>query len=282
MAKRTKQVGGATREWVTFDDPADEGRTWQVDVTFLLSSWECIFGCGCQGIWTEPTPELVHGCCTYGAHFTDKADREHVVRVSKTLGPDEWQYAKLGRKRGIWEKVEPDPDDEDDTPEWKTRVVDDACIFLNRTDFAAGPGCALHLHALNTGHHFSEYKPEVCWQVPLRRIDDEQDDGTVISRLTEFGRDGWGEGGDDFGWWCTEAPEAFTGSQPVYRSMAEELRLMLGKKLYRQVAAYLDERHRSKVAPPLLHPAEVPVALTRKHAGTNGSGNGRRRASSRR
>ena len=82
----------------------------------------------------------------------------------------------------------------------------------------------------------------MCWQVPLRRIDDEQDDGTVISTLTEFGRDGWGEGGDDFAWWCTEAPEAFIGASPVYESMEVELRKMLGKKLHRQVVEYLDGR----------------------------------------
>jgi hypothetical protein len=255
---------GAAREWVTFEDPVDEGRTWQIDVTFLLSSWECIFGCGCQGIWTEPTPELVHGCCTYGAHFTDKADRDHVVKASKTLTADEWQFKKLAAKKGVYEKVEPEPDDEDDTVEWKTRTVKDACIFLNRPGFAAGPGCALHLHALNSGRHFSEFKPEVCWQVPLRRIDDEQDDGTVVSRLTEFGREGWGEGGEDFAWWCTEAPEAFTGRQPVYRSMEVELRKMLGKKLYRRVAAYLDARRRSKTSPPVAHPAAVPVTIGRK------------------
>jgi hypothetical protein len=257
---------GPAREWVTFADPGDEGRTWQIDVTFLLSSWQCIFGCGCQGIWTAPTPELVHGCCTYGAHFSDKADRDHVAKVAKTLTADEWQYKKLAAKKGIYEKVEPEPDDEDDTPEWKTRVVKDACIFLNRTDFAAGPGCALHLHALNTGKHFSKYKPEVCWQVPLRRIDDDQDDGTVVSRLTEFSRDGWGEGGEDFGWWCTEAPEAFTGTQPVYESMAVELRTMLGRKLYQQVVDYLDGRRRSKAFPPVEHPAAVPVTLGRKRA----------------
>jgi hypothetical protein len=270
-SKGTEQHGpgngsgaGPAREWVTFADPGDEGRTWQIDVTFLLSSWTCIFGCGCQGIWTAPTPELVHGCCTYGAHFSDKADREHVVKVSRKLGPDEWQYAKLARKKGIYEKVVPEPGDEDDTPEWKTRTVDDACIFLNRPGFAAGPGCALHLHALNVGRHFSEFKPEVCWQVPLRRIDDEQDDGTVISRLTEFGREGWGEGGEDFGWWCTEEPDAFVGARPVYESMAVELRKMLGKKLHRQVVTYLDGRRADKAFPPVRHPAEVPVALGRR------------------
>jgi hypothetical protein len=96
----------------------------------------------------------------------------------------------------------------------------------------------------------------VCWQLPLRRVDEEQEDGTVVSTLTEFARDGWGEGGDDFAWWCTEAPEAFTGSEPVYQSLSVELRKMLGSKLYRRVAAYLDERRRARPAP-VGHPAEV-------------------------
>ena len=38
----------AAREWVSFDDPEEEGRRWQIDVTFLLSHWRCIFGDGCQ------------------------------------------------------------------------------------------------------------------------------------------------------------------------------------------------------------------------------------------
>ena len=264
MSARKANGAGPAREWVTFADPVDEGRTWQIDVTFLLSNWQCIFGQGCQGIWTEPTPELVHGCCTYGAHFSDKADRDHVVKAARELTADEWQFAKAGRKKGIFERAEEDDDEERGPKEWKTRVVKDACIFLNRPDFAAGPGCALHLHALNTGRHFSKYKPEVCWQLPLRRIDDEQDDGTVISRLTEFGRDGWGEGGEDFAWWCTEAPEAFTGRQAVYESMSVELRTMLGKQLHRQVVAYLDARKGSKSIPPVTHPAAVPVSIGRK------------------
>jgi hypothetical protein len=99
----------------------------------------------------------------------------------------------------------------------------------------------------------------------LRRIDDEQDDGTVISRLTEFGREGWGEGGDDFAWWCTESPDAFVGKVPVYESMGPELELMLGRKLARQLVAYLDARRKAAKAFPVVpHPAEVPVHLTRK------------------
>ena len=100
-------------------------------------------------------------------------------RSPKTLTDDEWQFAQGGRKKGIYEKV--GQGRRRQATEWRTRLVDDACIFLNRPGFAAGPGCALHLHAMNTGEHHSELKPEVCWQLPLRRIDDEQDDGTVIS-----------------------------------------------------------------------------------------------------
>jgi hypothetical protein len=251
----------ASREWVTFADPKEDGRTWQLDVTFLLSSWQCIFGAGCQGVLDQKAPELVLGCCSYGAYFADTDDRDHVVRIAAELTDDEWQFAKRGRAKGIYKKM---GRDEDGNREWHTRLVEDACIFLNRLDFAAGPGCALHLHAMNTGQHHSEVKPEICWQLPLRRVDEDQEDGTVISTLTEFGRSGWGEGGDDFAWWCTEEPEAFTGKEPVYRSLEAELRKTLGKKLHRQVVEYLDARFEASDFPPVAHPAAVPVEITRK------------------
>ena len=111
----------------------------------------------------------------------------------------------------------------------------------------------------------------MCWQLPLRRLDDEQDDGTVVSTLTEFGRTGWGEGGDDFAWWCTEAPEAYTGSEAVYQSMGVELRKMLGKRLYTAVVEYLDARAADVTFPPVRHPAAVPVKITRKRNKLNGA-----------
>jgi hypothetical protein len=251
----------AVREWVTFPDPKDKGRRWQIDVTFLLSNWHCIFGNGCQGVLTEKAPELVLGCCSYGAHFSDVADRDQVARAARELSADEWQFAKAGRKKGIYEKA---GKDDDGVMEWRTRLVDDACIFLNRDGFAAGPGCALHLHGMRTGQHHADLKPEVCWQLPLRRFDEDQDDDTVVTTLTEFGRTGWGEGGEDFAWWCTEAPEAFTAVEPVYVSMRAELRKMLGKRLYRSVVDYLDERAAVGATPPIPHPATVPVSITTK------------------
>ena len=252
---------GPAREWVSFDDPREDGRTWEIDITFLCSSWDCIFGSGCQGVYTEPTPELVQGCCSYGAHFSDRGDREHIERLVEDIPDDLWQFAKIGKKQGIAAKV----GKHDGKTDWRTRLVDDACIFLNRPGWKSGPGCALHQWGMRTGIHHSELKPEICWQLPLRRVDDPQPDGTVISRLTEFGRDGWGEGGDDFGWWCTEAPEAFVNARPVYRSLEPELRIMLGDTLFRHLAAYLDERVASRPAP-VVHPTEVKLLARRAKA----------------
>src|ERR1700741_1624132 len=87
-------------EWVTFDDP-DELRTWVFDVTFLLSGWNCIFGHGCQGVLTGPAPELVQGCCSYGAHFTDDDDVARVKEAARTLSDDDWQFAAAGRRAGV-------------------------------------------------------------------------------------------------------------------------------------------------------------------------------------
>src|SRR5882672_9454943 len=120
-------MAGPTREWVTFEDPKEEGRTWQIDVTFLLSSWECIFGRGCQGVLTGPAPELVQGCCSYGAHFTDAEDIARVEAAAQTLTVENWQFRAQGRKRGIWRKTAAGED--------VTRLVDDACVFLNRPGF---------------------------------------------------------------------------------------------------------------------------------------------------
>jgi hypothetical protein len=197
---------------------------------------------------------MVQGCCSYGAYESEKKVKEKVEKIAKRLSDDEWQFKDLGLKKGVWASAGKD--------EWRTRLVEDACVFLNRPGFEAGPGCALHLHAMLTGEHFSETKPTVCWQLPLRAVDREEEDESTTTVLTEFGRDGWGEGGEEFAWWCTEAKEAFTGGEPVYKSMEAELRKMLGDAVYEEVAKYLDVRLGSGT-PPMPHPAEVPVSLGR-------------------
>jgi hypothetical protein len=220
-------------EWVSFEDPEEE-RTWVFDVTFLTSNWTCIFGGGCQGVLTGPAPELVHGCCSYGAHFVDGADRKRIEAVAATLTPKQWQYHAKAKKGGIARKNR--------AGETMTRVVNGACIFLNRPGFPTGPGCALHQVALAQGKQPLELKPEVCWQLPLRREDTVGEDGHVTTTISQWERRHWGAGGAEFHWWCTEAKEAFVGARPVYLEMAPELTAMVGKKVYRRLTSYLDER----------------------------------------
>lgn len=214
------------------------------DVNFLLSSWECIYGRGCQGVLTGPAPELEQGCCSYGAHFTDAADAARVRAASKTLTDEEWQYAKLGRRKGVVAT------EADGTR--TTRIVDQACVFLNRPGFPAGAGCALHLAALRRGLKPLELKPEVCWQLPLRREDFTDSTGWVVSTIGPWGRRHWGEGGSEFHWWCTEAPEAFCAAKSVFESLRDELVAMVGARVYRRLASYLRERQSKSV--PLPHP----------------------------
>lgn len=241
---------GSAHEWFSFED-AEEDRTWVFDVTFLLSPWTCVFGRGCQGVLTGPAPELVQGCCSYGAHFTGDDDVARVSAAALTLTPGQWQFRAEGRRRGVVK--------EDASGDTVTRMVKGACIFLNRVGFAAGPGCALHLGALERGERPLDAKPDVCWQLPLRREDEAADDGHVTSTVRQWDRRHWGAGGFEFHWWCTDAPEAFVGHQPVYREMEAELVELVGEGVYGQVAAYLDERAAGPGVP-LPHPAARPRA----------------------
>jgi len=231
---------GDAHEWVSFEDP-EEDRTWLFDVTFLRSGWHCIFGRGCQGVLTEAAPELEQGCCSYGAHYTDEADVTRVELAAATLTAEQWQMKPRARQ-GVT-KIGRDGSK-------MTRITDGACIFLNRPGFPGGAGCALHRAALERGQPPLDLKPDVCWQLPLRRDDATEDSGHVTSRVTQWDRRHWGGGGSEFHWWCTEAREAFTGSQPVYRDMRNELVAMVGPLVYEMLAAYLERRD----GVPLPHP----------------------------
>jgi hypothetical protein len=249
-------------EWVSFEDPSEE-RTWVVDVTFLSSSWRCIYGAGCQGVLTEPTPERMEGCCSYGAHFSDEADAERVSAAAGTLSAEQWQFrAKGRRKTGMLKR--------DSKGVMTTRLVGGACIFLNRPGHPGGAGCALHRAAIDRGIPPLELKPEVCWQLPLRREDTVSANGHVTTSLGEWGRRHWGEGGKEFDWWCTEAPGAFSARVPVHRSLRDEIVAIAGQDVYDLLASYLESRtaQRGRGASLLAHPtvrkrAASPIAESR-------------------
>ncbi len=133
-----------------------------------------------------------------------------------------------------------EPVEDDDEGRRMTRVVDGACIFANREGHPGGIGCALHAYALRVGLEPLETKPEVCWQLPVRREQEwiDRPDGTRILRstLAEFDRRGWGEGGHDLDWYCTSSPEAHVGGEPMYVSYRPELVALIGDTAYAELA----------------------------------------------
>lgn len=229
-------------EWLSFEDPREQ-RTWMFDVTFLTSAYTCIYGRGCQGVLTEPAPELEQGCCSYGAHFVDDADVADVTAAAARLTRAQWQLK--GRARGGFLVT-------DDEGTRTTRLVDGACIFLNRPGFAAGAGCALHQGALAAGERPLDWKPDVCWQVPLRLQEHVDDHGYVTSTLREWKTRDWGPGGQEFAWWCTDSADAFVSHRPVYVHMRDEIVTLVGEEVYDLLAVELRRRSRRTLLP---HPA---------------------------
>ncbi len=229
-------------EWLSLEI---DGATYLFDVTFLLSTWTCLFGRGCMGVLTGPAPELSHGCCTYGAHFVDKDDRKKIKRLATELTDDEWQFRAVADELG-------GPIHKNGTGEWVTHTVDDACIFLNRVDSPMGAGCALHLAALHRDERPLDWKPVVCWQLPLRLDEHAENDGHSMHILREWKRRDWGEGGAEFHWWCTETDEAFVGDRRVYETLRDEIVELVGEEPYDALCKVLEQR-RIEVALP--HPA---------------------------
>ncbi len=204
------------------------------DVEFLLSNYHCIYGQGCQSIDTEPDPTETIGCCLHGAHFVDRRDRDRVREKAALLSDDDWQHRARARDRGGAIKKK--------GGEWMTRKAKGACVFLNDADFAGGGGCALHLGAARRGERPLDWKPAVCWQLPIRLDVHTDDYGYETVLVRAWHRRDWGPGGVEFGWWCTEAPETYNAPAPVYLNAATELIELVGEDIYRQLAAELATR----------------------------------------
>jgi hypothetical protein len=229
------------REWIEFADPADAEHWIRADLTWLCSRWTCIFGRGCHG---TVAGQASTGCCNHGAYFTDRADQKRVTHFVAKLTRRDWQFYDLGRTKDAAKLRFTEKGEEGSRR--KTRIVDGACIFANREDHPGGIGCALHAYALRTGLNPLQTKPEVCWQLPVRREQEwiDRPDGTRILRstLAEFDRRGWGEGGHDLDWYCTSSPEAHVGHEPMYVSYAPELTELIGRDAYDELAKLCAKR----------------------------------------
>ncbi|MEU2347200.1 hypothetical protein [Modestobacter sp. NPDC049651] len=261
------------REWLEFPDPADPDHVVRADLTWLTSAWTCIFGRGCAGIVEGRADD---GCCDHGAFFTDEDDLARVEASVAELTAADWQRAgEVGRDRAAW--TEPDTltepaDGEEAEQALRTRTVDGACVFLNRPGFPAGAGCALHAMALRTGRHPLETKPDVCWQLPVRReqewVTRPDDTRVLVDTIGEFDRRGWGPGGHDLHWWCTGSPAAHVAAQPLVETYGPELVALIGRPAYDELRRLTEARlDQGLVAPHPASPRPVPVELHRRRPG---------------
>lgn len=277
------------REYYEFLDPEDSLHVFQIDLTWLESAYRCTFGSGCKGI-DAAMPSV--GCCTHGAFLSDDTDRaelEDAVAQMQASG-DFWELAELvdsvessgAAPAGtashsdvpgylVWDEL--DNEEGEPEPALKTAVVRGACIFANRGERDGfSPGCALHQWALAEGKDLTWAKPEVCWQLPIRRVEDYEDrgDGQEILRttITEYGRRGWGNGGEDFDWYCTTSPSCHGGDELMWHHHERELEVTLGAAAWQHLRKVLVAREAGGVAGLVPHPATAAARAARKATGS--------------
>ena len=200
----------------------DGGTVWRFDRDFLMSRWTCLWGRGCQGIGPEPAEELSLGCCSIGADLGDEDEARMIAALAATLEPALFERHPEAAEVGIFR----------DGSRTHTRVVDGACIFLNRPGFPGGAGCALHLAAIDAGESPVEWKPSVCWQLPIKVDWKSGDDETEVATVRRWTRRDWGAEGETMAWCCTEGSTAYVGDRPVIESLGAELEAVVGPAVF--------------------------------------------------
>ena len=233
------------RDWVEFENPANPEEIFKCDLTWLTSYWQCIYGNGCCGIDADK-PDA--GCCSDGAYYTGKEDEKRVFEAAKKLTRADWQFYDQARPKKVGGKLQITEIGLD--KDRKTKKIKDSCIFLNRVGYEAPGytgsfGCALHHLALKEQVHFVDTKPDICWQLPIRRSWETReygDEQITVVVIGEYTRTAWGEGGADFDWYCTSNSEAHVGRVPVYQSSEVELTKMMGSKGYAELVKLCDSR----------------------------------------
>ena len=208
--------------WAEFETP--DGDQWRVDLGFLGSGWNCIWGNGCRGIGPEADPTHVFGCCTLGAEFADLDDARNVAAHAAFLDEKHFQFAAEAAEGGIFANDQ----------RTATRVVDGACIFLNRPGFSGGAGCALHQAALADDEPARDWKPIVCWQLPFR-IDVEPATKLVAQPVHIVRRWARADFDDDdetppIAWLCTEDDAAYRAEGSALDRHRDDLVELLGEE----------------------------------------------------
>jgi len=214
---------GLMTEW-DVEEIVDGDTVWRFDASFLRSNWTCIWGRGCLGMLAQPAEHLGQGCCSIGAELDGEDEPRNVAALAAVIDPSRFQHHATAAEEGVFA----------DETRTSTRVVDGACIFLNRPDFPGGAGCALHVEALHSGESPLAWKPSVCWQLPIKVDWEPGPDGdeTEIATVRRWERRDWGAEGEAMAWCCTEGDRAYVGEGPVVEALGEELEAVVGETVY--------------------------------------------------
>ena len=201
----------------------DAGDTlWRFEKDFFTSNWTCIWGRGCKGIDVAENIENGFGCCSLGCELDGVDEAMNLSAYAAMIPQHLFQHFDEAQSGGIFK----------DEKNSATRVVDGACIFLNRPGFSGGAGCALHLGALHFGESITEWKPSVCWQLPIKVDWEMRVVNVAVATVYRWNRTAWGEVGDDMAWCCTEGTDAYCGDSRVIDSLAEEISGIVGEPVF--------------------------------------------------
>jgi hypothetical protein len=200
----------------------DGDTVWRFDRSFLASRWSCIWGRGCLGMLPEPAEHLGQGCCSIGAVLDGEDESRLISARAAMLDPVAFEHHREAAEGGVFA----------DDSRHATRVVEGACIFLNRPGFEGGAGCALHVAAVDADESALDWKPSVCWQLPIKVDWESNDDGTEVATVRRWERRDWGPEGSTMAWCCTEGELAYVGDRPVVESLAEEIEAIVGPEVY--------------------------------------------------
>ena len=204
----------------------DAGETvWRFDRDFLASKWTCIWGKGCKGINATADESLGHGCCSLGAELDGIDEARDLSAAAATIPAHLFQFHAEASSGSVFA----------DEAYSATRVIDGACIFHNRNGFAGGEGCALHLAAEYFHESPTDWKPSVCWQLPIKVDWEMRDDNVEIATVRRWSRADWGDHGTKMAWCCTEGSDAYVGQSSVIDSLGDEISKIVGTEVFVQL-----------------------------------------------
>jgi hypothetical protein len=245
-----KKTPSDTIDWLDVAIPAhgdNDEYTISCHMNWLMSNWECIYGRGCPGLFgiQDSTHPDDTGCCVDSFYFADKDDYKRVEARMKELTDEDWdvELRRHVEKHG-WARIFNDDPDEFNG---KGKVFERGCVFQNRNGGSAGkPGCAFVQMSKRIGGDHIDVMPTVCWQLPLR-FNDINDDGAYMT-LGPWDIEEWGET-DETGtmdwhcsWWCVDAPDAYIGEGVVWKTMEREIRRTIGDFEYDIIDKAIRER----------------------------------------